>query len=304
MNKKSPLGYQRPEMKKIQWVLGSILLASVIFVLATMVTSADNGSVNIDNTRTALEKWVETQRIISKEKHDLKLAKEMLNERINLVQREIDSLQEKIKNTDESISEADKKRADLIEQNEKLQEASTTLGSQLSGLESRTRQLLEQVPKTVQDRVKPLSQRLPVTQNKTNNKVENTEVNNEAKSEQTENSETSDESKTTKLTLSERFQNVVGILNEFNKFHREIAVTSEVRTLADDTSAEVTVFYIGFGHAYYTGSKGKIAGIGTVSDDGWAWKQANEAASDIDQAIAIYKNEQVASFVKLPVQIQ
>jgi hypothetical protein len=229
---------------------------------------------NIRDTRAALEKWVETRRIISEEKRDLALAKEMLNERIELVQREIKSLREKIGEAEKSIAEADKKRSGLLADNAKLKGASGSLGQALVALEERTSGLLVRLPDPLRERVKPLSQRLPGSMEET------------------------------KLSLSERFQNVIGILNEINKFNREITVTSEVRTLPDGSSAEVTALYIGIGQGYYSGQNGKIAGVGWATDDGWVWKPANEAAAPIAAAIAILKDEQVASFVRLPIKIQ
>lgn len=251
--------------------LGVILyaLCSMPFVAA----AAEDGN-NVDGVRAALEKYVETRKVISAEQRDWKLGREMLNERIDLVQREIDSLREKIGDTEESIGEADKKRAELVEENERLKSASEALNETVLSLEDNTRRLLKRLPDPIRERVRPLSQRLP------------------------------DDAQETKLSLAERFQNVIGILNEVNKFNREITMTSEVRTLPDGTSAEVTALYAGIGAAWYATADGRSAGVGGPSDDGWAWTPANDDADEIAHAIAILKNEQVAAFVRLPVEIQ
>jgi FtsZ-binding cell division protein ZapB len=229
----------------------------------------------IESAREALEKWVETRQVISKEKQEWAFAQEMLNERIELVQNEIKSLREKIAKAEQSISEADKKRSELVEENEKLKSAADTLKTIVTKFESRTGALNKKLPEPIRERIKPLSQRLPEDPNET------------------------------KLSLSQRFQNVIGILNEVNKFNRgEITVTSEVRTLADGSVAEVTALYVGLGQAYYTNNDGTIAGVGRPSEDGWVWEPANDAAGRISDAIAILQNEQVASFVPLPVKIK
>jgi hypothetical protein len=245
-----------------------------ICLLASGTIFADSDPGDIEDTRTMIEQWVETQRVISTEKRDLAMAKEMLNERIELVEHEIETLHGKIAEAEESIADADKKRMEMIEENESLRETSTALEAVVGSLEKRTVALLNRLPDPIRERVKPLSQRLP----------ENPEE--------------------TKLSLSRRFQNVVGILNELNKFDREITVVSEVRDLPDGSSAEVTAVYLGIGQGYYTGSNEKIAGVGSPSDEGWVWTPANEAATEISRAIAILKNEQVADFVQLPVDIR
>ncbi|MBC8206777.1 MAG: DUF3450 family protein [Kiritimatiellales bacterium] len=247
-----------------------IFLLALSSLLPALSTADSHG---VDGVRAALEKWVETRKVISQEQRDWALGKEMLSERVELVRQEIDSLKEKIADAENSISEADKKRAGLVEANEKLKEASGALAGTVLTLEKNTQTLLARLPDPIRERVKPLSQRIP----------ENVEE--------------------TKLSLAERFQNVVGILNEVNKFSREISLTSEVRSLPDGTSAEVTAMYVGIGQAYYASADGKSAGTGTSSDGAWIWTPANDAASEIAEAIAILKNEQVAAFVQLPVEI-
>jgi hypothetical protein len=229
---------------------------------------------SIDNVRAAMEKWVETRRVISKERQEWALGREILNERIELVQRQIASLREEMGKAEESISEADKKRVELVKENDELKNAAETLAGIVAQLEVRTLALVKRLPDPIRDRIKPLTQRLPA------------------------------DPAETKLSLAMRFQNVIGILNEVNKFNRAIEMTSEVRTLDDGTVAEVTALYIGLGQAYYTGANGTLAGVGRPSEDGWRWEPANDAATGIAEAVAILKNEKGASFVPLPVKVE
>lgn len=255
--------------KKYTWTIIIALIAAALSWAAEPVVRD-----NIDNVRSTLEKWIETRRLISKEKQDWALGREMLNEQIGLVQREITSLGEKITQANESITDADKKRAELEVENNKFKDASDQLKTIVDKLEARTIALNKRLPDPIRERIKPLSQRLPEDPNET------------------------------KLSLAQRFQNVIGILNEINKFNREITVTSEVRTLADGNAAEVTALYVGLGQAYYIGANGTIAGIGRPSEDGWTWEPANDSAGKIADAVAILKNEKVAGFVPLPVKVR
>ncbi len=254
--------------------LSAVLAACAVGLLVAGSLAADKDDANVDDTRAALEKWVETQRIISRERRDLELAKEMLNERIDLLQREIRSLRDRTAEAAEDIAEAEKKRREMAEENDKLKAVSSVLAEKVTVMEARTRRLLKRLPAPIRDRVKPLSQRIP---------------------------EKPDE---TELSVGERFQNVIGILNEVNKFHGEITLASEVRTLPDGTSAEVTAMYLGIGHGYYAGANGKIAGVGRSGPDAWVWTPANDAAEQIADAIAILQNEKVAAFVQVPVNIE
>jgi FtsZ-binding cell division protein ZapB len=261
-------------MRKHRLVTGSLLITCAVGFLSSVAISAKKGGGDIEHARAAVEKWVETQRIISEEKRDWELAKEMLNERVELVQREIESLRGKISEAEESISDAEKKRAELVEENEKLKSSSATLRDIVTEFEARTAALIKRLPDPIRERIQPLSQSMP------------------------------DDPNETKLSLGQRFQNLIGILDMVNKFNRDITVTSEVRALADGSAAEVTVLYLGVGQAYYASNDGTVAGVGRPSEDGWTWEPANDAAALIADAIAIWKNEKGARFVPLPVKIQ
>ncbi|MGE4286312.1 MAG: DUF3450 family protein [Phycisphaerae bacterium] len=264
---------KRPRIKEML-VTGTLFSAVLWGAAVAAPTAAQEDITNVEQVRVSIEKWIETKGLISKEKRDFELKSEVLNQRIDLVKQEIEALQEKIKGAEKSIVEADKKREELVKENDELKKAATSLQDVLSGLEKGVLSLIKRLPEPIVQRVKPLSQRIP----------ENVEE--------------------TKLSVSERFQNVVGILNEVEKFNREITVTSEVRVLPDGKSVEVTAVYLGIGQAFYASANGAIAGVGTASDKGWVWRPDNLSAPEISDAIAILKNEKVAAFVQLPTEIK
>lgn len=242
-------------------------------VLLAQVPTAGSPPGPVEAARTAIERWVETKGVLSKEQRDWAEGKDLLQGRIAIVQRELEVHRTRIADAEKSIAESDQKRAELTEERERLKAAAQGLEGVITTLEQRTAGLLKRVPEPLRERVKPLSQRMPL------------------------------QAEGSRLSLAERFQNVVGILNEVDKWNREITVTSEVRTLPDGSAAEVSTIYLGIGQAWYVSNNGKVAGLGTAMPDGWTWRPANEAAPRIAAAIAILKNEQVAAFVRLPVQV-
>lgn len=259
-------------------LLGTMVLAAAVGLLSSgarpVPQDGGDGGQDVDGARAALEKWVEVRRIISDERREWKLGREMLIERSDLVRREIDSLKQKRQEAQDSISETDEELAELAEENDRMKEASTTLVETVVGLEVRTRTLLARLPEMLREQVKPLSQRIP------------------------------EDAESTKLSLSERYMNVVGILDAVNEFNREITVASERHTLPDQTTAEVSVLYVGIGQGYYVTADGQSAGIGTAGPEGWTWRPADEAAPRVAEAIAIMKDEKVAAFVPLPVRVE
>ncbi|MEY3162730.1 MAG: hypothetical protein RIT25_2724 [Planctomycetota bacterium] len=248
--------------------------AALLLAAAASPALAQGNAESIEATRTGIEKWVETRQLITREKREWQSAKEMIADRALLLRREAETLRTRIAEATESIAEADSKRAALVAENEQRRANSDRLVEVVGRLELRAVALVARLPEVLVDKVRPLSQRIP------------------AKPEDS------------RLSLSERFQNVVGVLNELNKFQREITVVSEVRTLPDGTTAEVSAVYLGIGQAWYSSADGKVAGVGSAGAEGWTWQPANDAAPAIRAAIAILKNEQVAAFVGLPVQVR
>jgi hypothetical protein len=248
-----------------------VALALAAACWAAPAAAQDGGDV--DSARAALEQWVQARRVLGQERRDWELGRQVLDERIALVQREIDGLRASIGAAQGSIAEADRKRDELLASNARLKASAEGLLATVATLEARAVALLPRLPEPIRERVRPLSQRLPAP------------------------------GAAVEPSLGERFQNVVGVLNEVDKFQREITLTSEVRTLADGSSAEVTAVYVGVGRGFYASANGKAAGVGVSTPDGWAWAPADDAAPAIAQAIAILKNEKPAAFVRLPVQI-
>jgi len=202
----------------------------------------------LDETRLTLNKWIETQQIISKERNDWQQGKEILQGRIELVGKEVGVLKDRITQSELAVVESNKKRDELVAENDQLKAVTAQLSDAVTTMEDQVRKLAKLMPEPVNAKLLPLLQRMPA--DPTN----------------------------TRVSTAERFQNVLGILNELNKANSEISVSYEIRTLADGSSSEVQVFYVGLAQAYYISPRG-LAGIGRPTEDGWKWESASAATS-------------------------
>jgi len=228
----------------------------------------------LDETRLTLNKWIETQQIISKERNDWQQGKEILQGRIELVGKEVGVLKDRITQSELAVVESNKKRDELVAENDQLKAVTAQLSDAVTTMEDQVRKLAKLMPEPVNAKLLPLMQRMPA--DPTN----------------------------TRVSTAERFQNVLGILNELNKANSEISVSYEIRTLADGSSSEVQVFYVGLAQAYYISPRG-LAGIGRPTEDGWKWESASAAtSSQITQALEIIQGKQTPSFVPLPITIK
>jgi FtsZ-binding cell division protein ZapB len=242
---------------------------------STGAASGSEGSdrPGLEETRLTLAKWIETQQIIAKERNDWQQGKEILEGRIELVGKEVSVLKEKIAESVKAVAESDQKKERLVAENEQLKATAAQLSTAVSVMEGQVRGLAKRMPQPVAERLAPLLQRIPT------------------------------EASTTRVTVAERFQNVLGILNEMNRANSEISLSYEVRTLADGSSSEVQVIYVGLAQAYYLSPRGE-AGIGTPGEDGWNWKPAPEIAGQLLVALEVIQGKHPPAFVPLPVEIK
>lgn len=246
----------------------ALVALPLLFALSLSRPAAD-----VDSTRATLAKWVETQRLLAKERREWQEGKATLQARIDLVRGEIAALAEKRKDLDSTVSDASGKMSALRgEQNEVVSGIDSLEGS-AGALERRLKTLLPSLPDPLQQKVRPLYDRIPA------------------------------DPATTSVSVAERFQNVVGILNEVNKFNTDITRTKEVRTLSDGKPSEVETVYVGLGQAYFLSARGE-AGIGRPSEKGWTWEPANDRAGEITQVFDVLAGKAKPMFVSLPVRIQ
>jgi len=256
------------------WLLGTLISGEAVSAEnAAAISGGMPPQSSLEEVRLRMDKWIETQQIISKESKDWQQSKGMLSGRLELVNKEIALLDEKSKQAESAVAEAGRKREELISENEKMKVTGTQLAEAVAVLEADVRRTYPQLPEPLQTKLQPLYQRIPADPAKTG------------------------------AAMAERFQSVLGILNELNKANNEISINYEVHNLADGKPSEVKVLYVGLAQAYYVSARGE-AGIGRPSKDGWKWEPSKTGARDILAAQEILQGKQTPAFVPLPVKIQ
>jgi hypothetical protein len=221
----------------------------------------------------ALERWMSARLLLSKEREDWRVQRAVLEDRIELLEREIAQYRAKTEAALADIKKTDDALTELTARRDELKQAVAGLVPVLAESEVAVRAMLPRVPPAVAERVSPLSRRIPA------------------------------DPASSRASVGERFQNVIGILNELNKASREIVVAGEVRNLPDGGQAEVTTLYLGLAQALYCNEKGGIGGVGHPLSDGWHWTPHDAEAAKIAEALAIYRNEKPAAYVPLPARL-
>ncbi len=226
----------------------------------------------MDGTRALVQKWAETERMIAAERNEWEQGKALLQGRITLVQQSIEDMKKKKAEAETKLTEAKKRAAEVATEKQEAKEASEALLALAPALEKGVRDLIVRVPNTVREKVKVLADRIP---------KEGSEVKN--------------------ITAAERFQNVLGILNELNKANLEIASLPEIHEIGGGRKAEVKTIYVGLGQGYFVNSAGDLAGVGTPAAGEWVWNTDPTIAKPMLEVLEVMKKAMSPKLVELPV---
>jgi hypothetical protein len=268
------------------------LFASAVAAAATAATVASAAAQNgtpagapptgdeIELARQALDAYYQNQRLTSKEEADWKLAKAILQSRIELVTAQIADLKQRTEEQQDKTTEADVERLELSEKLAGLDRVYDLQQHRVGDLEAAVRRVIALAPDVpeLRSKIDPSIDRLPAEG------AQPDEI---------------------KAPVAERFLNVLAILKFTNEFHRNAALTNETRQLSEGREVEVRTLYLGLGQAYFHGGRedDPVAGVGYPSPGGWKWEEKPDAAAEIKKLIDIFEGAEVAAFVPVPVVV-
>ena len=228
----------------------------------------------LTDTRSTLEKWVETRQLISKTRSDWQTDKETLEQTVALYERELKSLDEQLAKVNTNNTQVVKEAGEAEALKQSSNEARDRAAKFATDFEARLKRLAPQLPAPLQDIIKKDFARLPA------------------------------DPANTKMLAAERVQVCVGVLNELDKFNNAVNVFNEKRKNAKGEEVAVQTMYVGLGTAYFVNDTADFAGTGTPGTSGWEWTPRPELAAQVQLAIKTYRNEHPAQFVTLPVAVK
>jgi hypothetical protein len=249
------------------WIKAGCLLAGS----AMAAFGADSA---LNDARTTLEKWVETRQLIGKTRADWQTDKELLAQTAELLQRELQSIQEQRGKLSTNSTQVDKERAEAEASLQVANESLDAIRKFADGFEKQLVPFVSRLPNPLQEIIKPFLNRLP------------------------------SDASAARITVAERVQAMVGILNEIDKFNNAVTIFGERRKNEKGEEVSVDTVYVGLGAAYFVNSTGDLAGVGTPGPNGWEWAIKPELAKPVQEVIRIYRNERSARFVSLPVTLR
>ena len=251
-----------------------MILLGALAAAGLQVSFTAHADSTVTETRSTLEKWVEMRQLISKTKSDWQADKDTLEQTIQLFERELKSIATQMGNVSTNRTQVDVEREKAQAQQKDLTEAVERVKTLVGALETKVMALAPAFPPPLTEKIQPLLKRIPV------------------------------DDADTRISGPERMQNIVGILNEVDKFNAAVTVVSEIQKSPSGAEVQVETIYVGLGQAYFVDKAGDYAGVGIPTLQGWQWKEQKELAGKIQKSLAMYRNAAPAAFVSLPVQIR
>lgn len=227
-----------------------------------------------DETRAYLEQWVAFRRTISEEENQWLSDKQTITRSISLIRADMDRLDREIEEARENSTEAERRRVELNADNEKEKASARAVSEQLGALENQIKQQIEYFPQPLKDLVEPLKQRIPPP------------------------------AAAAQFGGGERLQNIVGIMQQAEKFNQSITVSSGIEELPNGDNAQVDTVFLGLSIAYFVDGTGRYAGILSPAPGEWTKEQNDAIASDVRKLVQVFRREILADFVTLPIAVK
>lgn len=243
------------------------------FGLLLVGTITVGAGTPVDDARENLQQWVATRQLTARLQADWRSQKEMLEQTVALYEKELENLNDQLTRTDTSTQQVDAERAKLEAENQELEEARAKAGELATRFEKHVRALASAFPPPLTIKLEPLMKQIP------------------------------DDPVNARVTPVERMQNLVGILNEVDKFNSSVWVESELQKRPSGEELQVKTLYVGLGQAYFADKTGEFAGVGIPSSSGWQWEEKPGLGNAVLRCIAVYENTQPPAFVELPMTV-
>lgn len=243
-------------------------------LVAGATAQDDEGANPVNEIRTMQQEYISLRSQISKERAQAAETEQFLQDRIALVEQQIQIAREAATESDAETAKTSESIAKLEEENEGLKAATVSLESVIWDLEREILELRNWMPEDLKEDTRTLAALVPATEEKAEGRK-----------------------------LYDRFITVVTILNQIDKYNTNIELVSENRQVGED-EISVTTMYIGVSHAFYATDDGTRGGYGVPSADGYKWTPSDENAAAIRQAIGIREGKEKAEFIELPFTVK
>lgn len=244
----------------------AILLAQVGLTLCVTAQETTTTSPPIPTTD-LVEKWLETERLLSREAQDWQSEKEHTNQLLEIYRKELALLDEELARAGKNAGLVDEEAESLKAKIAASEAARREAIAFLTKIKPRVVTLIGKFPPPLQDSIEEeiLSLKSDVTNG----------------------------------NAAEILRSMIKTLQEAARFNRTFTFGEEEITL-DGESYSARLMYFGLSRAYFLA--GQKAGLATPGEAGWQFEERSELAAELTRAFAIHSKESPSGFFTVPLK--
>jgi hypothetical protein len=249
---------------------GIVALVALMAVPSTFSNTASQ----MEMASETLREWVETERRIARERAAWESQRLSVEHLIEVQKQELEALQERIAASEEDIGAAERERGELTDRDQFLRTSDAAVAERIAGAEQALQRLRLRLPPPLQEEARSLYNALP------------------------------EPGQTSTRAIAQRIQPVMGILTLIQRFNQVVTIVDEFREFEAGNPVQTQTIYFGLAGAYFVDAAGRHAGHGRPGANGWEWTEQPEMASSIQSFITIHRGTEQARYINLPVEIR
>jgi len=200
--------------------------------------------------------------------------KEVLADRIHLLENEAARLQERVDVAKNRHMTVRVENDTLLDRQKEAQATQNALTALVARYETRARALLRQMPPPLIKELAPLAAQIP------------------------------EKDAATTPATTQRLQTLLALLARIDSFNQRVTACSEIRDADNGTRMSCVTLYIGLGIAYYVDRQGTQAGSGRPGADAWVWTRDDSLIPQVRQMVSMYDNAAQAQYVNVKVEVR
>ena len=216
-----------------------------------------------------VQQWLALEQQQHQLQKDWQLRKQSLQQGISLLQAEQNQLQQVLQRNTKQHDAVDEKRAQLLSQQQQLEQQQHTAGSQISAVLQQVRVMQPQLPPPLQH----------IWQQELNSLPDNADA-------------------------SVQLQRSLFLLTKLAEFQQRLSLDEMTLETTDGQPVRVKQLYLGASQAWFSSADGSYSGLGYPSSTGWSWQfDSSIDSKDVLHAIAMLEKRAQPQLISLPLQL-
>ena len=260
-----------PRGAAVRWLVA----AAVATLLAGRVRAAPAAASGVEQLDTLVEQWVALRRQIAETQEEWRRQRSLLEDEQRLLERRRNNLRQELAETRTALEESRRQQTRARTERDRLRQNILQASDSLDKTRTALLEWRRYLPPFLEA---PLAERFDELADMTGDPDP--------------------------AALSEQAQTVLGLVSAVEQMHRSIHTGRMLLTPPDGAEREMQTLFLGLAAAFAVSPDGARAAAGSPVNGEWVWSWNAELAPAIRRALAVFRKDETAALVPLPLNIR